>query len=217
MAHPSPRRHRVTRWSLTKATLTAVAAGLGLAAFSSGALALKPAPDEKKRLKQCERDICGMIVSKSADGRDLSCNLTKTWSRKSLTGGKKRRVTWLFGDAQCNVDLQLKRAMIVSALTAPKLTIKMPVQSVNCTVERSGKAQPVKISLSPKIQFKKGRAKKVWIKLRRVEGPGDIKSFVWTAAKLEDSIGIFQRPMIKQINKFIAKKCPRIISRAAKG
>ena len=66
-----------------------------------------------------------------------------------------------------------------------------------------------KVKLAPKIVFKNGKADKVWINLETIEGPADVKSTIWTAANLEDTIGIFHRPMIKSINKFLEKQCPK--------
>jgi hypothetical protein len=103
----------------------------------------------------------------------------------------------------------LSRADIIAALTKPKHTVRIPSQDVTCVLEREGEIKPVLIKLSPKLTFKDGKADKVWINLESIEGPADVKSTIWTAAKLEDSIGIFHRPMIKSINKFLFKQCPK--------
>ena len=68
---------------------------------------------------------------------------------------------------------------------------------MNCVVERDQQLKPVIIKLAPKLEFKNGKADKVWINLKEIEGPDDIKGTVWTAAKLEDTLGIFHAPMIK--------------------
>jgi hypothetical protein len=77
----------------------------------------------------------------------------------------------------------------------------------------------VTAKLAPKIIFKNGRAEKVWINLKKVDGPVSVKATIWTVARLEDSIGIFHRQMIKSMNKFVEKSCakkyPQIVSAAA--
>ena len=74
-------------------------------------------------------------------------------------------------------------------------------------VEQDGAAKPVKITIAPRITFKDGKAQKVKINLKSVDGPTAIKATLWTAAKLEDSLGAFQRSMIKSVNRYIEKHC----------
>ncbi len=191
---------------------------LGAVLFSaqlSPAFALKPDKNEKKQLKACELKLCSIIVGKQPTGPGLSCALKKTWSKKTLTQGnkkgKKSRVSWLFGDAQCQTNITLSRAAIIGAVSRGKHKLWLPKQTVNCKVVRSNKVRPVTIVVEPKINFKNGLARKIWLNVRKVDGPSDVKGLIWTVAKLEDSIGIFHRPMIKQINKFILKKCPKAV------
>ena len=192
-----------------------IVAALGLIFLAGNvapAGALTPDKNEKIQLKACERRLCKIIVGKKATGQDLSCALKKTWSQKTLkNGGKASKVSWLFGDAQCKADIFLSRATILSALSQRKYKLWLPSQTVNCKVVRSNKVRPVTIIVEPKIVFKKGRAKKIWLNVRRVSGPKDVKGLIWTVAKLEDSIGIFHKSMIKQVNKFILNKCPRVV------
>ena len=183
-----------------------------LPSYPSHAEALIPDKDEKQRLKVCERQICEIIVGKKTAGSPLNCDLKKTWSKKTLKkGGKKSRVSWLFGDAQCRTDITMNRAEIIAALTQRKYKMWLTRQTINCKIVRSDKIHPLTIIASPKIKFKKGKARKVWLNVKKISGPKDIKGLIWTVANLEDSIGIFHRPIIKQINKFIRIKCPKIV------
>ena len=133
----------------------------------------------------------------------------KTWAKSSLKGGESKGMSWGFGDARCTANIKFSRADIVNALTQPKYTIKVPRHTVNCVVERDQQLKPVIVKLAPKLEFKNGKADKVWINLKEMEGPDDIKGTVWTAAKLEDTFGIFHAPMIKQINKFMSQQCTK--------
>lgn len=186
-----------------------LAAAILLAAMAAPGAALDEPPGEMAALKACEKRLCSMVLDKSPKGDDLACDVQKTWAKASLEGGESKGVSWGFGDARCKVDLKLERADVVAALTQPKHTVRIPAHEVTCVIEREGELKPLTAKLAPKLTFKNGRADKVWINLESIEGPADVKSTVWTAAKLEDTIGIFHRPMIKQINKFLHRQCAK--------
>jgi hypothetical protein len=103
-------------------------------------------------------------------------------------------------------------------MTSESFTYEVPAHTAQCVVEENKEVSTVTVRLAPKIVFKNGRAEKVWINLKNVDGPVSVKATIWTVAKLEDSIGIFHRQMIKSMNKFIekgcAKKYPQIASAA---
>lgn len=186
------------------------------ACLAPPALALEPAPDEQTKLKSCEKDLCTMILTRDPKGPDLSCAVGKTWSSDTLKGGKKSGVTWMFGDVRCETAIRLSRADIVKAITAPAHTIKLKEQAVSCVVERNGETKPVSIKLAPKIKFKNGRADKIWINLGDMTGPKDVTGTVWTAASLEDTLGIFHKPMLKGVDRFIQKQCPKAYGKTIK-
>jgi len=198
-------KHTLQRW-LTGAVVLPI---IGLVAMTNQVRALEEAPGEMAKIKGCEKDLCTMVLGRQPKGSDLKCNLSKTWASSSLNGGKSKGISWIFGDARCSTTLSLTRADIVGALTKPKYTIKVPQQMVNCVVERSGETKPVKIKATPKLTFKGGRADKVWLNVKEIDGPEDVKGTVWTAASLEDTLGIFHRPMIKEINKLLYTQCPK--------
>ncbi len=193
----------------TSGLRTSVAAVLLAFVAVHPARALEEPPDEMPALKACEKRLCAMVLGKEPTGSDLQCDVQKTWARSSLEGGKDKGVSWGFGDARCSVDLKLERKDIVAALTKPKHTVKIPAHQVNCVIEREGELKPVKAKLAPKLKFKDGKADKVWINLESIDGPDDVKSTIWTAAQLEDNLGLFHRPMIRSINKFLHRQCAK--------
>lgn len=208
--HSSPARRRIGADVCTQIRRAAVATAsvvFALMTTSTFVQALEPAPGEKKRLKACERTLCEMILLKKRTGKNLNCDLTKTWLRSQIKKGGKRKVSWGFGDAQCSTKVDMSRALIVSALTNRKATIVLDRQKAVCKVERGGEVKTVRAVLSPKLKLKHGRAKKLWINLKELDGPADIKGTVWTAASLADSFGLFHKNMIKGINKFAYTKC----------
>lgn len=203
-AHPrnaSP----VLLWALTIA-LTLI----GLAAATAAAQALTPSPDEKAKLKACEQRLCGIINARKSSAETLDCNLDKTWDRTKIKkGAGTKALKWGFGDARCQLAVDIPQRMIVSALTAKKYSLKLAPQTVDCEVEMKEGVKPVKVTLAPKISFKDGKAYKAWLNVKDVNGPGSIKGLIVTTAKLEDSIGIFHSTIIKSINKFVHEQCPK--------
>ena len=185
----------------------------------SPAQALDEQSGEAKAIDACEKQLCTMLLTKSPAGGDLKCQLTKTWQQSTIKEAESTAVKWGYGDARCSVDLNITRAAIVSAMTAEKFTYEVPAHTANCLVENEGEASKVTVRLAPKIVFKNGKAEKVWINLKNVDGPVSVKATIWTVARLEDSIGIFHRQMIKSMNKFVerscAKKYPQLASAAA--
>jgi hypothetical protein len=53
------------------------------------------------------------------------------------------------------------------------------------------------------------RRKKIWMNLLNVESPVGIKATLRTAAQLADSIGLFHRAMLKSVNGYVYKHCPK--------
>lgn len=189
------------------------AASAMLALSSSMALGLEEPKGEKAALKACERRLCDLVTKRAPASGDFTCRLSKTWAKTTLKeGSSSGNVSWGFGDARCTVDIKLARATIVSALNDQKATLQFPEHAVNCIIERDDGPTQVSAVLAPKAKLEGGRVKKVWVNLKKVEGPGVIKSLAITVAKLEDKIGIFHRPLVKSINKLLHEKCPKVVA-----
>lgn len=184
---------------------------LGLAVPLGQAMAIEPRADEKARLEACEKSLCQVVVQKRPTKGDLQCPLSKAWSRKTMKKGAKK-LRWGFGAAKCEVDLRVPRDMIVGALSAAEIKVAIPPHTVQCEVEREDTIDRAEITLAPIIEFKEGKAKKIWVNVTDIKAPGVIKGVVWSAAQLEDSVGIFHRRMIKAVNKFITQECPKVIA-----
>ena len=150
-------------------------------------------------------------MSKNPAGGDLQCALTKTWARSTLKEadhakghlGFRRRA--LLGRDQ---DQPLR--CLIAALTSTKpYKLWVPSHTATCVVEEKGQPRPLKATLAPKIIFKDGKADKIWINLQHVEGTASIKDWMSTAAQLTDSLGIFHHAMLKSVNGYIYKHCPK--------
>jgi hypothetical protein len=178
-------------------------------AASPAAQALDEQAGEAQAIKACDEQLCRMLLRRDAAGEDLKCRLTKTWARSTIKEADQRDLKWGFGDARCTVDIHISRAAIASALNGGKDSkFWVEPHTATCVVEQDGQVKPVKATLAPKIVFKHGKAEKIWINLMSLEGPDGIRSTLSTAARLNDTVGIFHRAMIKSVNRFIYKHCP---------
>jgi len=171
-------------------------------------------PGDKDELQACERRLCTLVVRKPANGDDLKCALAKTWAREAVKTGAEAAaaMNWTYGDVRCTLPLAVPRGAIVAAVSDGRQTFEVPEQKATCEVAREGGVDTVKVSFAPRIEFKGGEARKVWVNLKSVEGPGGIKAMLWAAANLEDKLGLFHKPLVKEINKFL-QKCPEKLAR----
>lgn len=188
-----------------------------LCASTSTLPALEAIKDEKALLKGCERKLCSAVNSRNPKGKPIACKLNKTWGKgKIKKGAKSKSIGWSFGDAQCILKLKLDRSIITNALTQKKYKAFIPPHTVKCEVETDEGVKPVRVVLSPRIKFKNGRARKIWLKVQKVKGPTLLKGLIQTTASIQDSIGIFHGEMIREVNEFLHEKCPAKYSKKKK-
>ncbi len=184
----------------------AVAAGL-VGALAGGALA--EADAEKANLEKCAKDLCGIIISKNADGPDLDCDLTKTWEKDQIQkGADSKSLSWGLGSAKCSVKVAAKRADIVAAVSLPENTFKFNKQSAACEI--GSEKYQISASIAPELKFKDGTTTHVALNLTDIEGATLIKGAVWTVATLEKTFGILEGDLVREVNRFIKKECPKL-------
>src|SRR5215475_9588628 len=171
--------------------------------------ALEPVPGEAKALEDCDRRLCTILLRKDVKGDDLKCDLTKTWARSTIKGADSPGLTWGFGDARCMGQVQIARALLVTALTTKAYKLWVPAHTAECVVEQNGQMKTIKATLAPKIEFKSGRVEKIWINLQGIEGTSSITGLLSAGANLVDSTGLFHRQMVKEANKYIYVQCPK--------
>jgi hypothetical protein len=194
-------------------TTLAVTAGAALAMAKSPRL--EERPSDKDDVLACEMRLCTIVVRKPAQGDDLKCTLAKTWSREAVKYGAEAAsmMSWNMGDARCTVQLSLPRADLVAAMSQPEHTFRFPEHTATCDIVSEDQVSKLKVTLAPKIDFKGGEARKVWVNVKKVDGPSGLKTMVWAAAKLEDKLGLFHKPMLKEINKLLRQKCPEKVGK----
>lgn len=182
---------------------------------ASAATALEEEPGEKAAITACDRRLCGILLRKDPEGDDLKCSLTKTWARAKIKKADRPELQWGFGDARCSVDVEISRKRLIAVVTRDRYTFRAPRHTARCVVELNGRPEKVTAVVAPKIEFKDGRADKVWIRLKKVRGPAAIRLTLQTAAQLADTFGLFHRQMIRGINRYIERHCPKEAKKAA--
>ena len=200
---------------VSRSGLMAVACGVALAAGAgfANAQALAETVSERDALKACEKKICEIVVKKEAGGGDFACTLTKTWAKDKIKEGiEKKRLSWSLGNARCVIDVGMKRADILEAMSKPTHTIELAPQTVKCQVEWEKDTLDVAVTLSPKIQFKGGKAEKAWLGVKNIEAPAVIRGAIWTVAQAEDYFGLFHTDMVAEINEFTGQKCVKAMA-----
>jgi hypothetical protein len=202
---------QMTKFAHGKGSIQRTLLALGLGTVLMGT-ALADADTDKQKLAQCAKDICGIIVSKNASGPDLSCQLTKSWEKDEIQkGADSKKMSWGLGSAKCGVKVNVKRAEIVVALTSPEKTLKIDKQSIACEI---GEKYPVSATMAPELKMKDGKNTGVSLHINDIKGEALIKGAVWTAATLEQNFGILEGDMVREVNRFIQKECPKILGDA---
>ena len=195
-----------------------ISAALALALAVSGTSAvrtsaLEEAKDEKAQLEACERDLCAILVKREAGG-DLQCSMQKTWAGSKIKQGvEEKKLTWSLGDVRCGVKLEVKRQDMLDALTKPQSELKLAPHAIRCDVEREKEVVPISVTMTPRIQFKDGKAAKVWLGIGEIQAPAVVKGAIWTAAQLEDTFGVVHSDLVKEINRFVYDRCPKRLAK----
>ncbi|MDZ4792514.1 MAG: hypothetical protein SGJ17_15140 [Hyphomicrobiales bacterium] len=200
--------------SRVSARINVALAAFALSATLFGAVSAQELT-EKERLKKCEIDICKIITEKKKDGADFGCDLSKTWAKEDISKeAEEKKLSWGLGDAKCSVSVKVARANIVSAVTDADYTLTVPPQKVTCDVDQGGTKYPINLAIGPVVKFKGGEAIEASLGVTDIEAASAIKAVIWTAAKMEENFGIFHKDILKDINKFITKKCPKALAEA---
>jgi hypothetical protein len=191
-----------------KSALAVLAATNLVIAVTPGVQALEPLKGEEAAIKACDKRLCTLLTQKNPKGEDLKCALTKTWAKSKIKEAETSKLTWSYGDARCSVDIDISRAAVLEAMAADDKKFRAPPHTANCVVESDGKLEKVTAVLAPRITFKDGKAEKIWVNLKEVDGPATIKATLYTAAELADRLGLFHKRMVKAVNRYIEKHCP---------
>jgi hypothetical protein len=210
--------HKLTSSKTARALLRPLVASVLAVGLLSGpaAMALEEQKGEEGAIRECDRHLCSILLEKNPQGADLKCGLTKTWAKSKIKEADSDKLSWGFGDARCSVDIDLNREKLVAIMSDERVVLRVPKHTAHCVVEESGTLEKVTAVVAPKIEFRNGKAEKIWIRLKSIDGPGSITYTVQTAAQLADTFGLFHRQMIKGINRYIERHCPKTLEVASK-
>jgi hypothetical protein len=163
---------------------------------------------EAERLSQCSRDLCDMLRMPLGDGSPLRCEVGVALQKEQIDKAMRQRsLMWPLGDARCTVKLDVERAIIARTMTQDRYTLKLPKQPATCEVEYKGAKYPVTLALAPEIEFRGGRATSVRLGVQDIQANLLLKAAIWSAAKLEDRVGVFQSAFVSGVNGYIGNMC----------
>jgi hypothetical protein len=204
-------QYRENKWGqdMTNA-LRGVAMGLAVTTLLAlpAQAEFKVPGDEADKLKACEATVCGLIVKKGPADGPLTCEVSKTWGHQFIEDGvKEKSFKWGLGDARCALKLEIGRDLLLKALSEPDYVLQMPPHTASCDAETGSTVTSVKITLAPKITFKGGKATSATLGVGQIEAPAAVTAVIWSAAKIEDTIGLFQGQLLREINNFVEKRC----------
>lgn len=164
---------------------------------------------EKEARKACKIDICSILLGKKAAGPDANCHIVKTWPKADITKLMKRtHVEWPWGNTTCNIDVKLKRSVLVAAVTEPKYQAQFDEHQLACDIAREGEAPySFKIAMTPNLTFENGKAKEGYITWGALEAPSVAKSVLWSATALDNKVNVLGSEVVTTVNELIDNKC----------
>jgi hypothetical protein len=166
---------------------------------------------EKDARRACKIDLCRAFHSKDA-GADIACHVVKSWRKEQLMKlVSKVKVTWPYEGAHCNMDLNVKRADLIKAMSEPKVQIQFAKHTVTCSIANDKKGSTdFSFELAPKVTFEKGQAVKAEADWGKIEAPTLIKSALWTATAADNTVNILSSSIVDEVNTFITKRCDEV-------
>jgi hypothetical protein len=168
---------------------------------------------EKAERRGCKITICDTARNHKADGGDIACSVVKTWPAGDLRDNiLKGKLDWPWGNAQCRVDVKIERKMLAQALSSPNMEAKLAKQTVTCTLDQKGGSEKYNISfaITPTVTFAGGKATKATLNWSDIQGSALAKGAVWSAATLDNNVGVFEGTTVEQINAFFGPRCDEV-------
>ena len=150
-----------------------------------------------------------ILLGKKAAGPDANCHIVKTWPKADITKLMKRtHVEWPWGNTTCNIDVKLKRSVLVAAVTEPKYQAQFDEHQLACDIAREGEAPySFKIAMTPNLTFENGKAKEGYITWGALEAPSVAKSVLWSATALDNKVNVLGSEVVTTVNELIDNKC----------
>lgn len=172
-------------------------------------VALTPEEIKEKELrKACKIDLCSAFHARKPVEGPVSCGVLKTWRKEQLAKTvSKAGVSWPWGNARCTANLRFNKADLAKAVSAPEFELKLEPHEIQCQLEREKDNYEIKMQISPKVQFKQGKAVKAQMNWGKIEAPTLAKTVLWSATAADNTFGALESTVVEDINDFIGTKC----------
>jgi hypothetical protein len=167
---------------------------------------------EREARKECKVRICAAFHNRKPEGGDVACSVLKTWRKEQLSKMlEKARVSWPWGRIRCSANVNLKREMLIKALSEDKYEAALDTHRVVCEVERDGaeKAE-IKFEFTPKVTFENGKVVKAVLGWGKIEAPTLVKGAMWTATTTDNTFNVLQTTVVDDINTFVGPRCDEV-------
>lgn len=189
--------------------LAAIPTAAALAQDKPAAVELTEEEKKEKELrKACKIELCSAFKSKTQKGGEVACGVLKTWRKEQLAKMvSKGGVSWPWGAARCTANLKFKRDDLIKASTLPEFELAIDKHDIACELDRETDKYKINVEMSPKVQFKDGKAVKAALNWGKIDAPMLAKSALWSATAADNTFGVLQRTVVDDINDFLDVKC----------
>jgi hypothetical protein len=166
---------------------------------------------EKAKNAQCVKDVCSIVLSKEANGPDVTCDLAHRWDGKVIDAlAESKEASWSLGPARCSLRIGAKRAAILAAVTSPENKLQLSGKSVSCEV--GDEQYEVSADVTADFTFKNGVVTAISLGGSDYDGPMFVARALFSAWRIEQRVGAFQADMLREANRFIKNECPKALA-----
>jgi hypothetical protein len=167
---------------------------------------------EKEARKECKKKICDILATRDPNGDDVACDITKTWREEDITKMLGGKITWPWGKAVCQSKLEIKRADLAKAMSEAEYEVALEPQKVSCTLAQKDKGEPyeVKLTMSPKVKFKDGKATEASINWGEASAPLFVYPLIYAGTVLDNQTNVLGPQVVRMVNEFATRKCAQI-------
>ena len=107
-------------------------------------------------------------------------------------------------DAHCQVAVDIDRALVEAAVTAPNTVFTVPPQPVTCQIVTSRGTLAVAFTFAPRIEIKAGAAVKATPGMDHVTGVNTW--LAWPVVAYVNASGSVQEVMLKVVNAYLQRR-----------
>jgi hypothetical protein len=172
---------------------------------------------EKEARKACKQKICDIVATRDPSGKDVSCDIVKTWREDDIVKMLGGKIGWPWGKALCQSRLEVKRKDLALAMSEPGYDMVMPAQKIRCTLAQKEGGEPyaIEVTLAPTAKFENGKATEASVNWGEATAPTFIYPLIYAGTGLDNSANVLGPEVVRMINEFTTKKCAEVKAEAA--